>query len=223
MGDSVPQERASLGRLPAGRHGLPRDFVAANHRDRLIAACIQTVSGRGYGETTVADVIKAAAVSRRTFYEYFDSKEACFLAAYDLVVAHVRKLVVDAFEAETEWPEAVRAGLAALLTFLVEEPELARFGLVEPLAAGPPIADHHRQTIQSFTPLLAAGRDSNRSGDLPQDTEAAVIAGTAMLITRRIVAGQTEQLEELLPSLVETALAPFLGAAEAERISRQPR
>jgi AcrR family transcriptional regulator len=219
--DSAPPERAPLGRLPSGRHGLPRNLVSTNHRERLIAACAQTVPERGYGCTTVADIIKAAAVSRRTFYEYFDGKEACFLATYDLVISHLRERMTAAFEAEAEWPASVRAALAAMLGFFAEEPALARICLVEPLAAGPPIAEHHRQTIESFTPFLEAGREPGRPGDPPPDTEAAVVAGMAMLITGRVVAGEADRLQELLPGLLETALAPFLGAAEAERIGRQ--
>jgi AcrR family transcriptional regulator len=219
---AAPESNASpLGRLPSGRHGLPRDFVAANHRERLIAACLQEVAKQGYGATTVATVIKSAAVSRRTFYEHFDSMEDCFLASYDLVIAHMRARIEAAFEAEDEWGEKVRAGLAVFLRFFAEEPQLGRFCMVESLAAGRVVADHHRAEVASFAPLLEAGRDPKRPGEPPPDTEDAVISGIATLVTMRIAAGRAEQLEELLPSTVATALTPFLGGAEAERIARQ--
>ncbi len=211
-----------LARLPPGRHGLPREFVAANHRDRLIAACVQEVQKRGYPEMTVANIIKTAAVSRRTFYEFFDSKEACFEATYDVVFGHVRDLVLEAFASEEEWPQQVRAALGAMLHFFAEEPRLAHLCMVEPLAAGPPIADHHRHAVRSFATLLDAGQGSSGVEEPPGGTAEAVIAGVASLINRRIAAGQAEQLEDLLPDIVESALAPFLGAAEAERIAQQP-
>ena len=218
-GDLLPPQ---LARLPPGRHGLPREFVAANHRDRLIAACAQEVLERGYGETTVAHIIKAAAVSRRTFYESFESKEACFLATYDLLMDHLRGRVFEAFTAETEWPEQLRASLAAMLDFLAEEPGLARLCMVEPLAAGPPISDYHRAAVDGFAPLLSAGRNPERPGEPPVGTEEAVAFGIAQLIMRRIVGGDVEDLKSLAPDLVETALTPFLGAAEAEKVSRRP-
>jgi AcrR family transcriptional regulator len=199
---------------------LPRDFVATNHRERLIAACAQVVPERGYGDTTVADIIKAAAVSRRTFYEHFGDKESCFLATYDLVVDHLRTQVAAAFAAESEWPLRVRSALAAVLGFLAEEPLLARLVMVEPLAAGRPIADHHRAQLAGFAPLLRAGRAAGGDEQPPADTEEAVIAGMVGLITMRIVAGDAERLEDLLPELVEVALTPFLGAAEAGRVAR---
>ena len=66
--------------LPPGRHGLPRDFVSRNQRHRLLTAVAWSVAERGYNATTVANITKAASVSRRTFYEHFADKEACFLA-----------------------------------------------------------------------------------------------------------------------------------------------
>lgn len=226
MAGETPDKDAELppqlARLPPGRHGLPREFVAANHRDRLVAACVQEVQKRGYGEMTVADIIKTAAVSRRTFYEFFDSKQTCFEATYDVVFGHVRKLVLEGFASAREWPEQMRAGLAAMLRFFAEEPRLAHLCMVEPLAAGPPIADHHRDAVKGFAVLLDAGREQEGAESPPQGTSEAVVAGIASLINRRIVAGEAEQLEQLLPDVLESALAPFLGAAEAERVARQP-
>jgi AcrR family transcriptional regulator len=71
------------GRLPRGRHGLPREAVADSQRIRILTAMIEVVAARGYADTRVVDVIGTAGVSRKTFYELFDSKEDCFLAAYD--------------------------------------------------------------------------------------------------------------------------------------------
>ena len=63
-------------RLPAGRHGLPREFIVQNQRERIVTALVDTVAERGYNATTVANITKAASVSRRTFYEHFADKEA---------------------------------------------------------------------------------------------------------------------------------------------------
>jgi AcrR family transcriptional regulator len=210
-----------LARLPPGRHGLPRDFVAANHRDRLIAACSQQVQEHGYEETTVATIIKAAAVSRRTFYEHFADKEACFIATYDLLVEFLRGRIFGAFEAEEAWPEQIKAALATMLEFFSDQPGLARLALLEPLAAGPPVSEHHREMVASFASLLAGGREAAGEDPPAPETEEAVAAGIASLVTRRIAADETERLPQLLPELLATTLTPFLGAAEAERIARE--
>jgi AcrR family transcriptional regulator len=211
-----------LARLPRGRHGLPRDFVVHNQRERLIAGLAEAVAERGFAGTTITDITKHAAVSRRTFYEHFESKEDCFLAAYDVVLEQIRERVIAAAEAEEEWPQKVSSGIAALLSFFAAEPALARLGMVESFVAGPVIAARHREAIESFIPLLRLGRAGLLEGDealLPPTTEDAIVGGMALLIARRVSAGQAEQLEELLPDLVLFALTPYLGAAEAERIA----
>ncbi len=87
-----------LARLPPGRHGLPREFVAHNQRERLIAGLAEAIAENGYAGTTIAHITRHAAVSRRTFYEHFASKDECFVAAYDTVMEELRERVAAAFE-----------------------------------------------------------------------------------------------------------------------------
>jgi len=208
-------------RLPAGRHGLPREFIEQNQRERIITALVDTVADKGYNAATVADITKAASVSRRTFYEHFADKEACFLAAYEMVAEHIRASMRAAAESFSEWPQQVRAALATMLRFLAAEPELARLCMVEPVAAGGEIAARHRASMQGFVEILKAGRPVH-SGDrpLPEATEETLVGGIVSLIVREISAGRTADLENLLPDLVELILAPYLGIEEAERLAR---
>lgn len=218
---TAPASEEASPRLPAGRHGLPREFIAQNQRERITTALVDTVAERGYNATTVAHITKAASVSRRTFYEHFADKEACFLAAYEMVADHIRDSMQVAAEAFEEWPQKVRAALATMLRFLAGEPELARVCMIEPVAAGGEIAARHRASMQGFVEILKAGRPEH-SGErpLPEATEATLVGGIVSLIVREINAGRTEQLEQLLPDLVELTLAPYLGGEEAARLAR---
>lgn len=208
-------------RLPAGRHGLPREFIAQNQRERIITALVDTVAERGYSGTTVAHITKAAGVSRRTFYEHFADKEACFLAAYEMVAGHIRDSMQVAAQAFEEWPQQVRAALATMLRFLAGEPELARVVMIEPVAAGGEIAARHRESMQGFVEILKAGRPQH-GGErpLPEATEATLVGGIVSLIVREINAGRTAGLEQLLPDLIELTLAPYLGAEAAAKFAR---
>jgi AcrR family transcriptional regulator len=213
---------AAAPRLPAGRHGLPREFIAQNQRERIITALVDTVAERGYNATTVAHITKAASVSRRTFYEHFADKEACFLAAYEMVADHIRDSMRTAASAFEEWPQQVRAALATMLRFLAGEPELARVCMIEPIAAGGVIAAKHRASMEDFVEILKAGRpEHGGERPLPEATEATLVGGIVSLIVREINAGRTEQLEKLLPDLVELTLAPYLGGEEAARLARR--
>src|SRR3978361_2238750 len=84
-------------RLPSGRHGLPRDLVVSNQRDRILGGVMSAVSRHGYALTRVEDVIALAGVSRRTFYDHYANKEQAFVEAYDLVVAQLRDGVAGAY------------------------------------------------------------------------------------------------------------------------------
>jgi AcrR family transcriptional regulator len=209
-------------RLPAGRHGLPREFVVQNQRERIVTALVDVVAERGYNATTVANITKAASVSRRTFYEHFDDKESCFLAAYEMVADHIAASMRAAAEAFEEWPQKVRAALATLLRFLAGEPELARLTMIEPIAAGGEIAARHRASMQGLVEILKAGRpEHGGEHPLPEATEEALVGGIVSLVIREISAGRTEQLEQLLPDLVELTLAPYVGPEQAEKLARQ--
>jgi AcrR family transcriptional regulator len=219
-----PEFPPELARLPPGRHGLPREFVSRNQRERLIAGLAEAVAENGYSGTTIAHITRHAAVSRRTFYEHFSSKDECFVAAYDTVMTELHKRVAEAFDDQEDWPQAVRAGIAAMLKFLTAEPTLARLSMVEALVAGSVVIERYDAAIQSLVPFFQAGREG-RSDDvlsaLSPTTEEALVGGMVSLISRRIFANRTEELESLLPDLTEFALTPYLGSAEAARVARE--
>ncbi len=220
--DSATEYPPELSRLPPGRHGLPREFVVHNQRERLIAGLAEAVAENGYAGTTIAHITRHAAVSRRTFYEHFDSKDACFVAAYEVVMEQLRERVDDAYEGQDEWPQALRAGLAAMLAFLAAEPNLARLSMVEALVAGPVVVERYDAAIHSLVPYLEAGREG-RSPEvlarLSPSTEEALVGGLVSLISRRIIADRAAELEQLLPDLVEFTLTPYLGTSEAAKIA----
>jgi AcrR family transcriptional regulator len=212
-----------LARLPPGRHGLPREFVTHNQRERLIAGIAEAIAENGYSGTTIAHITRAAAVSRRTFYEHFSSKDECFVAAYDAVMTELRERVSTAFDDEEEWPRAIKAGIGAMLTFLAAEPNLARLCMVEALVAGPAVVERYDAAIQSFVPYFQEGRKGRPPevlSRLSPTTEEALVGGMVSLISRRIIAGKVEELEALLPDLVEFTLTPYLGSAEAAEIAK---
>jgi AcrR family transcriptional regulator len=218
-----PEYPPELARLPPGRHGLPREFVSHNQRERLIAGLAEAVAENGYAGTTIAHITRNAAVSRRTFYEHFASKDECFIAAYDTVMAELRKRVAEAFDQEEEWPRAVRAGIGAMLEFLATEPHLARLSMVEALVAGPVVVERYDAAIQGLVPYFAAGRDGLADdvlAGLSPTTEEALVGAMVSPLSRRIFADRTEELEALLPDLVEFTLTPYLGSAEAAKVAR---
>jgi AcrR family transcriptional regulator len=206
-------------RLPRGRHGLPREFVAQNQRERLLAALAECLEEKGYDQTTVSSIGKRAGVSKSDFYKQFESKDACFVAAYDDAVERIRERVRTACAEREDWGGGVIAALDSLLELFVAEPAQAQLVLVEGLRAGRGVYDRYQVALQSFVPYLQDGAPVPAGGQRPPEaTDEAVVGGIASLLARRVLAGEAKKLRGLLPDIAEFALTPFLGTAEARRI-----
>lgn len=205
--------------LPRGRHGLSREFVAQNQRERLLDAIAECLHERGYEKSTVSAVSRQARVSKSDFYRHFESKDTCFVAAYDDSVERVRTEALAACAGRRDWADGVCEALAAVLAFLASEPARASMLLVEGLRAGPDIYDRFQRGVQSFVAQLADGAPGPASsGPAPEAIDEAVVGGVASLLGRRVLAGETEQLERFFPDVAEFVLAPYVGTGEARRI-----
>lgn len=201
-----------------GRQPLSKDFIAQHQRARIISALAEEIAGSGYRAVTVADIVRRAGIARNTFYENFSSKEDCFLAAQAMAMTEALTRVVDAAGERESWPERVEAGLAAFLHYVASEPALARACMVEALSAGPAAVARYEESLQSFVSLFRLGRDVAPAGvELPETLEEAVIGGIFWIIYQRIVQGEAETIEELLPQVLEFALTPYLGGEAARR------
>jgi len=205
-------------RPPPGRQRLSREFIARHQRARIIAALAEETMARGYRAVTVADIVRRAGIARNTFYDNFSSKEDCFLATQDHAVEEALKRIVEAATEVEGWDQRLAAGLGAFLKYVSEEPALARTCIVEALSAGDAAQERFEQSLQSFLPLLRLGRKDTPHGDeLPDTLEEAIAGGIFWLVYQRIVLGEAEKVEELLPDLVDFALTPYIGAESAQR------
>jgi AcrR family transcriptional regulator len=208
-------------RLPRGRHGLSPEFVAQNQRERLIGGLTEVLDEVGYEKTTVSLIGQRAAVSKSDFYKHFGSKDECFFAAYEVAIERIRERVTSACSGRpaSEWSLRVRDAVAALLAFLSAEPAVATIALVEGLRAGRGVYDRYQAAVESFVPYLRDGAPAAPGGGpVPAATDEAVVGGIASLLGRRVLAGEAERLERMLPDVLEFALTPYLGAVEARRI-----
>lgn len=193
-------------------------MIARSQRERLLDAAVDVVAEKGYAATTVADLTKEAGISRTTFYEMFEDKEACFLAAYDAAVDVLARRVATAFETERGWPARARAGLEALLSSLAAEPQLARLALVDAGSAGPAAQRRYRAALQRMTPFFEEGRDYAPNGRaLPANTSRMAIGAVVGLIVDELEEGRAKRLPDLLPEVLFATYLPYLGPEAATR------
>lgn len=139
----------------------------AGHRERLVYGMVAAVAERGYGPTTITDVVRHARVSRRTFYEHFADKEACFLAAYDTVSDAVLAAIGAAAREATTWEGRVLASVHAYLQALASRPEVARVFTVEILGAGPEALARRRAVLRRFAATIQAEVEAARAAGAP--------------------------------------------------------
>jgi AcrR family transcriptional regulator len=206
-------------RLPRGRHGLPRELVERSQRERLLAAVVRVTAANGYESTTVGDILGEAGVGRESFYELFDDKLDCMLAAHKILVDDLEQRVGAAYGGEGPWPERIRRALTVTLDWFASDPTTARFTLVELSTIGPAFRPIFQSEYARFTKLLDEGLgDDGPDPDLSRATGLAVGAIMAR-IYEEVVLGRATELPRLLPDLTYELLVPFVGeeVARAEQ------
>ncbi|HET6506775.1 MAG TPA: TetR/AcrR family transcriptional regulator [Baekduia sp.] len=190
-----------------------------SQRARLVEGMIQAVAEKGYAAATVADAVRAARVSRGTFYAQFASKEECFLEAYkygiDVIVERIRA----AIRAEDgDWIARLRTGLRAYLETLAGEPRFARTHLFEVHMAGPRAGAARDAALRAFADRykssFRAALKERPELRMPTDDALFILsAGVDQLVCARVRAGHLDLLPDLTDELTRTAVAFLEGAA----------
>lgn len=210
--------------VPTGRPALPPDVVAEQQRERVFAATVELVAKRGYRDTSVDHIVKTARVGRATFYELYEGKEDCFLAAFDRIVAEGVAAVGAAVAEADGWPEEMAIGLACLLELIFAEPRRARIALVEVQTAGPRAYDRYKAAVDRAAPKLGEGREfSAEAAALSGALEEAILGGILWIVHQRLVKGELDDPASLLRETIRIALSPYLGDEEIERLAAAPR
>jgi AcrR family transcriptional regulator len=216
---SAAKPRRRGASAPVRRVGVQ---VSDMQRSRMLNSAVQVLSEYGYGKMSVARVTGRARVSRRTFYDFFEDREDCFVAVFDDAVARVGGLVAEAYAAaEGGWPEHVRAGLITLLARFDEDPEVASLLVVDTLRAGPRVLRRRAQVLGQIGAALDEGgaRAKSSTGAAELTGEGVVGAIFSVLHTRLSAErpGRPGRLVELVNQLMGMVVLPYLGPVAAQR------
>lgn len=218
-----PQSRADPvpRALPRGRHAAAREVVLASQRGRLIEAMATCVAEHGYAATTVAQVVARAGVSRKTFYEHFADKRACFLAAWEAGTELLLGEVVRAVEGVAD-PRAfeprVHAGVEAFLEVLALEPAFARSFLIEVLSVGEEALARRAAINARFAALFADAHAAARAAgadlpELPAWVFAASTGAASELVVEHVRTHGVSGLTDLAPRIAHVHLTLLRAAA----------
>lgn len=200
----------AFAKLPPGPHRLPRDLVRENQRRRILLASLDVFADRGFASASVKDLIRAARVSRATFYEVFADKEECFAALHDEVLSWLWERVASSVVEAPGWSAQVRAGVTATVRILAEDPRLAVVCAIEAPVGVPRTRARHEQMVERLCAGLRLGRAESPHGEeLPQIFEIALVSGAVYLVGRSIAYGRGPDPETLIAELPELILAPY--------------
>ncbi len=210
--------KSALEGLVAAPGGSGRERLSEIQRTRVLAAMVDVAAERGVGNVTVAHVVARSGVSRRTFYELFEDREDCLLAACEDALERIASVVLPAYEAPSRWREKLRAGLAALLQFLEFDRGRGCLVIVGTPGAGPVVLDRRRRVLAQVIAIVDEGRAETRQGEGPPPlTAEGIVGGALSLIHARMVENGNAPLIELLGPLMSMLVLPYLGPAAARR------
>ena len=164
---SARTKSAAPRRLPRGRHALAPEEVLRDQRERLLAAVPGVVAERGYEAMSVADIVKAAAVSRNAFYKNFSDKQECFATAHEPATSASSRCSCSPARRAATIEERVERSLAAGLDALAAEPDVARLLFVEAPSAGEEIALRYHEWLGRYGTLLALRRSRDAARGAP--------------------------------------------------------
>lgn len=201
--------------------------MIAHQRQRIFDA-IAGVTGRtGYARLSTEEILAAAQLSRRTFYEHFPNREAAFAATY----AHARDELLgrcDAADSPDE-PLATRAErmLTAVVAYAQECPAFADLAIVHALAAPPEIVADHQRVLEALIAnvhVCACGAIPARDRPPEMSTET-MVHGVYGVLSSRMREGRHAELQLAVPDLLYTVLLPYVdqSTARAARTSAKRR
>jgi AcrR family transcriptional regulator len=184
---------------------MPSDFVTLEpdtsthqHHGRLLEAMAVVVAQKGYADTTIADIVREASVSRRTFYEHFATKADCLVALYEAASHNALKVLRHAVDPARNWEEQVEGALAAYLAAMAANPVLLRTLFIEILHLGPQGLGARRRVNQEIADYMLGVVNGGRSGRrVPPQLAMAVVGGIHELVLQAIEDGKVEELPEL--------------------------
>jgi AcrR family transcriptional regulator len=189
-------------------------------RGRLLEGLAQAIAERGYAASTIADVVRHARVSKRTFYEHFADKEACYLALYRVVSDRLGAVIADAVAIDAPWRERIDAASVAYLAELAAQPALTRTYLLEIQSAGEHALTLRREIHGRFATLLRdlterAAREDPTLRPLSPSMATAVVGAVNELTLLAVERDEIEWLTELAGTATELVAALIAVPAPA--------
>lgn len=191
--------------------------VNTDHRQRILMGMAQAIAAKGYADTTIADIVREAKVSRRTFYEHFASQSDCLFALYDIGSQEALQVLKGTLDITLDWPTQIDHAITAYFSFLSQDLVMLRTLIVEIHKLGAEGLAARRKSICGFAELIqrsVQARAENRpEAWLSDELAMAAVGGIHELILNAIEQKQESQLMKLREPSCRLILA-LIGAGK---------
>jgi AcrR family transcriptional regulator len=183
---------------------------------------VEAVARHGYAGTTLRELVALAGVSRTTFYAHFESKQECFLATFDEIIAQATQRVGPTFRSRKDFRESLREGLATFMDLVVAEPDAASLVVVESLTLGAAGVGHRERGSEIFETMIRQRLDrTSPAHEVSDVTIRAIVAGIRGVVYRRLRAGQHELLPSHVDELTDWGMSYLAADSPATRRAMQ--
>jgi AcrR family transcriptional regulator len=205
--------------LPRGPHGLGRDAILSEQRERLLAATTELMAARGYANVTIGAIVARSKVSRSAFYESFADKQACAFAAYDRFIEVLLDSIATRAEAADTYAEQITGMLDAYFAILQDDPVAARAFLVEMDALGTEARGRRRTAMRGIAHFLRSQHKQSYASGLSltppfaEDVYVAIVYAARQLACDALDEQPSPNLRDIGDALVPWLLATFQPSA----------
>jgi AcrR family transcriptional regulator len=218
-GKAAPERLKRSGR---SSKGSAEEKPKPAQRERLLDAMIELCGQTGYQGVSIEQLCSRAGVSPATFYEQFDSKEDCLLAAYRAIAERVFHRM-GAVAGNGDWSGAARAALGGLLDALQSDPHAGRVLFTEGLAGGGAMREERRRVLCEFERRAQEFLDSTPKDSKTIDIPVmAVVGALRHIVSRRLRTHAANQLPSLEKDVL-TWLESYAIPAARARWSTSPK
>jgi len=210
-------------RLPTGAHGMAREEVESDQRDRLRRALIELIAERGYEAVRIADLTKLAHVSRPTFYALYKDKEELMLSAYEEVARRTAATALKAYEVQGSLQDRMKVSMQAFCDLAASDPDGMSLFLFGAFGAGPKALQQRARSLEAFEQSAEMTRDSLAAAFAAGLTTKVIFGGIREVAAARLRAGRASELPGLAPELTQWAssYALMLPSALARPFPRE--
>lgn len=193
------------------------------HRQRLFDGMARAVASKGYSTITIADIVREASVSRRTFYEYFATKADCLIALYESASHTALKVLRSSIDPARGWQTQVEQAMQAYLGCLASNPILMRTLFVEILGLGAPGLAARRRVNQEIADFVRKVINTAEGGSvLTNDMAVAVVGGVNELVLQLIEQDRIQDMGSIATTtgvLIRSVVGGVRGHASGDNVN----